>query len=96
MPVAVAVGEEEAAEGVVGAAGGAAGGAAARRRRAGGGASLLRAVAAAGRPLSLLNLRLSLVDRDFTDQDYSLLVRLDELEAGACGRPRALGSGGGR
>lgn len=44
--------------------------------------SLLTAVAAA-RPLSLLNLRLSLMDRDFTEQDFDLLVRLDELEAGA-------------
>ncbi|PRW45336.1 E3 ubiquitin- ligase SDIR1 isoform X1 [Chlorella sorokiniana] len=49
--------------------------------------ALLRAVAAAGRPLSLLNLRLSLVDRDFTDQDYQLLLRLDELEAGASSQP---------
>lgn len=46
--------------------------------------SLLTAVAAA-RPLSLLNLRLSLMDRDFTEQDFDLLVRLDELEAGGPG-----------
>ena len=45
--------------------------------------SLLTAVAAAGRPFNLLHLRLSLVDRDFTEPgDYELLLRLDELESG--------------
>lgn len=77
LPLALTVGQGEASEGVHGAAGGPPGSAAARRR--------LRAAAAAGRPLSLLNLQLSL-DRglDFSEQDYQLLVRLDEMEAGAC------------
>lgn len=123
--------DEEAAEGTTTAAAGgaAASGSSPARRRPRARASLLRAVAAAGRPLSLLNLRLSLVrvaaergcrasmlhhpaclamfslaachpplplqprhhqhththsqvDRDFTEADYQLLLRLDELEAG--------------
>lgn len=74
---------EDAAEGT-GTAGAPGSSSPARRRARGARPALLRAVAAAGRPLSLLNLRLSLVDRDFTDQDYQLLLRLDQLEAGPC------------
>ncbi len=58
---------EDAAEGT-GTAGAPGSSSPARRRTRGPRPALLRAVAAAGRPLSLLNLRLSLVDRDFTDQ----------------------------
>lgn len=58
---------EDAAEGT-GTAGAPGSSSPARRRARAARPALLRAVAAAGRPLSLLNLRLSLVDRDFTDQ----------------------------
>ena len=66
-----AAGEEEDVEGEAGGVGGST----ARRR-------LRRATLMAGRPLNLLNLRLSLMDRDFSDRDFQLLLRLDEVEAG--------------
>jgi hypothetical protein len=78
------------ADGEAGAAGGAASALSSAQRRARR-PSLLTAVAAAGRPFNLLHLRLSLVDRDFTEPgDYELLLRLDELEAGEPCRQRGM------
>lgn len=59
----------------------------ARRRTRAARPALLRAMAAAGRPLSLLNLRLSLVDRDFTDQVGGSAGLQPDIMAGA-GQPR--------
>ncbi|PSC72561.1 zinc C3HC4 type (RING finger) [Micractinium conductrix] len=73
--------EESVSSGSGGAAAPGAGGGSAPARRRPRRPSLFTAVTAASRPLSLLNLRLSLMDRDFTERDFELLVRLDELEA---------------
>ena len=51
-----------------------------RRTRPAGGPG--GAGASAAGQLNLLNLRLSLLGREFTDDDHQLLLRLDELEAG--------------